>query len=294
MKRLILRRSVITLIAAALVILQACSPLSAVNAVAPSSGITAIPDLSYGTGDRQMLDLYRPDGAQAALPTILFFYGGSWKRGSREKYAFAARALAREGYLVAVADYRTYPDVKFPAFVHDGAKAVAWLTQNAEKYGGHTDQIHMVGHSAGAHIAAMIALDEKYLARENLSRDVLGRWVGLAGPYAFYPSKVRSVRDIFSDLSDENQARPITFAAVPGAPSALLLHGGDDTLVLPENSEQLASALSAAGVSAHAHIYPEIGHIRLVLSLSAPFQGFASSLKDSVQFLKTGDVPEPL
>ena len=173
-----------------------------------------------------MLDLYRPDGAQAALPTILFFYGGSWKRGSREKYAFAARALAREGYLVAVADYRTYPDVKFPAFVHDGAKAVAWLTQNAEKYGGHTDQIHMVGHSAGAHIAAMIALD--------------------------------------------------------------------DTLVLPENSEQLASALSAAGVSAHAHIYPEIGHIRLVLSLSAPFQGFASSLKDSVQFLKTGDVPEPL
>lgn len=105
-----------------------------------------------------MLYLYRPDGAQAALPTILFFYGGSWKR---EKYAFAARALVREGYLVAVADYRSYPDVKFPAFVHDGAKAVAWLTQNAEKYGGQSDQIHMVGHSAGTHIAAMIALDKK-------------------------------------------------------------------------------------------------------------------------------------
>lgn len=294
MKHLILRSRAIALIAAALVILQACSPLSAVNAVAPSKGITLIPDLAYGTGDRQMLDLYRPDGAQADLPTILFFYGGSWKRGSREKYAFAARALAREGYLVAVADYRTYPDVKFPAFVHDGAKAVAWLTQNAKKYGGKSNRIHMMGHSAGAHIAAMIALDEKYLARENISRDVLGRWVGLAGPYAFYPSQVRSVRDIFSDLSDEAQARPVTFAATLGAPSALLLHGGDDTLVLPENSKQLASALSAAGVNAHAHIYPDIGHVRLVLSLSAPFQGFASTLKDSVKFLKTGAVPRNL
>lgn len=292
MKRLFLHSRTIALIAAALVFLQACSPLSAVNAVAPSGGITVIADLAYGTGDRQLLDLYRPENAQAGLPTILFFYGGSWKRGSREKYAFVAGALAREGFLVAVADYRTYPDVKFPAFVHDGAKAVAWLTQNARKYGGKQIGIHMMGHSAGAHIAAMIALDGEYLARENVSRNVLGRWVGLAGPYAFYPSKVSSVRDIFSDLPDEDQARPITFAAIPGAPDALLLHGGDDMLVLPENSKQLASALSASDVNARAHIYPDIGHVRLVLSLSSPFQGFATTLKDSVLFLKTGAFPE--
>lgn len=282
----------LALIAVLLFALQACSPLAAVNAIAPDHGVEVIPDIRYGPDERQFLDLYRPEKAQADLPTILFFYGGSWKRGSREKYAFAARALTRKGFLVAVADYRTYPDVKFPAFVHDGAKAVAWLTQNASQYGGMTEGIHLMGHSAGAHIAAMIALDEQYLSRENLSRDLLGRWVGLAGPYAFYPSKVKSVRAIFSDTLNEDTARPITFASIPGAPDALLLHGGDDTIVLPENSQKLAAALSSSGVNAHAHIYPGIGHAPLVLSLSSPFQGLAATLEDSVAFLKNGTIPK--
>jgi len=292
MKHLSRHSPTFALIAVLLFALQACSPLAAVNAIAPDEGIMVMPDIRYGDGDRQILDLYRPEKAQISLPTILFFYGGSWKRGSREKYAFAARALAGKGFLVAVADYRTYPDVKFPAFVHDGAKAVAWLTQNASLYGGKTTDIHLMGHSAGAHIAAMIALDDRYLIRENLSRAVLGRWVGLAGPYAFYPSKVKSVRDIFSDTPNEDMARPITFASMPGAPDALLLHGGDDTVVLPENSQKLAAALSMSGVTAHAHIYPDIGHAPLVLSLSAPFQRFAATLEDSAAFLKGGAIPK--
>ncbi len=272
-------------------LLQGCSGLDMVNAVAPAAGVSETPGLAYGTHARQTLDLYKPEDAEAPLPTILFFYGGSWKGGHKEDYAFAGRALARAGFLVAVADYRVYPEFAFPAFVEDGARAVRWLTENAVAHGGRPDGIHLMGHSAGAHIAAMIALDGAYLKAEGLSRDVLDRWVGLAGPYAFYPSEIDYVSAVFAHLDDEDAARPITF--VDGmSPPALLLHGADDTTVIPEHSRRLADRLNTAGVAAAARFYDGIGHARLLLSLSAPFTGFAPSLQDAVRFLKTGAFPE--
>ena len=270
--------------------LTACSPLRIVNAVVPDDGVDVIADLAYGAAPRQMLDLYRPKAAAQPLPVVLFFYGGSWKRGRRADYAFVGRSLARQGFLCAVADYRVYPDVTFPGFIEDGAGAIAWLADNAQSYGGKAKRINLMGHSAGAHIAAMLALDARYLDATNKGRDVLGRWVGLAGPYAFYPSEVRSVRDIFAHLP-EDRARPITFAG-PGAPPALLLHGEADTTVLPSNSVRLTNALNAKQVPASVRLYDGVGHAPLVLSLSEPFTGIASALADSVAFLKTGSVPD--
>ncbi len=275
----------------AMLLVQGCSGLDMVNAVAPDDGVEEMAGISYGPHPRQALDLYRPVDASEPLPTILFFYGGSWKRGKKEDYAFAGRALARAGFLVAVADYRIYPDVAFPTFVEDGAKAVRWLTEHAGDYGGRKTGIHLVGHSAGAHIAAMIALDGAYLNKEGLSQEVLGRWAGLAGPYAFYPSEIDYVSMVFSDLKDEDTARPVTF--VDGkSPPALLLHGSDDTTVLPKHSRLLAARLNAAGVAAVARFYDGIGHAELVLSLSPPFTGLAPALFDTVSFLKTGAFPE--
>ncbi len=285
-RRVILTASVLGLAAAAV---AACSPLRMVNAVAPEDGVIVETAIAYGSHARQRLDLYRPAATAEPLPTVVFFYGGSWKRGNREGYAFVGRALARNGFLVAVADYRTYPEVSFPGFVHDGAKAVAWLHANAPTYGGKTDGIHMVGHSAGAHIAALVAVDPTYLAAEGLDRSILGRWTGLAGPYAFYPSEVRSVRAIFAD-TPEDLARPVTRVA-PGAPPGLLLHGADDGTVYPLNSTEMAAALNAAGGQGYAHTYPGVGHAPLVLSMTEPFTGIAPALQDTVRFLKTGALP---
>lgn len=272
-------------------LVQGCSGLDMVNAVAPDGGVTESVGLKYGEHPRQTLDLYRPVGSSDPLPTILFFYGGSWKGGNKEDYAFAGRALARAGFLVAVADYRVYPEIAFPTFVEDGAQAVHWLTEHAADHGGKTTDIHLIGHSAGAHIAAMIALDGAYLQKEGLSQDVLGRWVGLAGPYAFYPSEINYVSAIFQHLKDEDAARPITF--VDGkSPPALLLHGADDETVIPKHSRLLAARLNAAGVPSAARFYDGIGHAKLVLSLSEPFTGFAPAFFDTVRFLKTGAFPE--
>ena len=270
--------------------LAACSPLRVINAVVPDDGVDVIADLAYGTVPRQMLDIYRPKATMQPLPVVLFFYGGSWKNGRRADYAFVGHSLAQQGFLCAVADYRVYPEVTFPGFVEDGASAIAWLADNAQAHGGEAGRINLMGHSAGAHIAAMLALDARYLDATEKGLDVLGRWVGLAGPYAFYPSEVRSVRDIFAQLP-EDRARPITFAG-PGAPPALLLHGTADRTVYPWNSVHLSNTLQEHNVTAAVKIYDGIGHAPLVLSLAPPFTGIASTLEHSVAFLKFGSMPE--
>lgn len=266
-----------------------CSPLKVINAIVPEGDVIVDADHAYGSNLRQKLDIYRPAKSEAAMPTVVFFYGGSWKRGNRADYAFVGQALANQGFVVAVADYRTYPEVKFPTFVNDAAEAVSWVSKNIERFGGQASDIHLIGHSAGAHIASFLALDENYLRRAGSDRHILGSWVGLAGPYAFYPSEVRSVRDIFAN-TPEDQARPVTFADA-GTPPALLLHGADDTTVYPKNSTQLAKALRDVGVKAHAYMYDGVGHAPLVLSLSPPFKGIASILDDVTAFFKTGKVP---
>lgn len=283
------RTRLIMTIGACLIAITGCSPLKVINAIVPEGDVIVDADQVYGPHPRQKLDIYRPTKADVALPTVVFFYGGSWKRGNRVDYAFAGQALANQGFVVAVADYRTYPEVKFPAFVDDAAKAVTWMNKNAARFGGKTEDIHLIGHSAGAHIASFLALDVSFLKNAGADRSILGRWVGLSGPYAFYPSEVRSVRDIFSD-TPEDQARPITFADA-GTPPALLLHGADDTTVLPKNSTQLAKALRDVGVKAHAFMYDGVGHAPLVLSLSPPFTGIAPTLNDVTAFFKTGKIP---
>ncbi|WNJ99507.1 alpha/beta hydrolase [Thalassospiraceae bacterium LMO-JJ14] len=276
---------------AAAVLSTGCSGLDLINAVTPSDGVLVTPALAYGPHPRQQLDLYRPEGMSGPLPVILFLYGGSWKEGDRADYAFAGRTLARAGFLVAVADYRVYPEIAFPAFVTDTAKAVRWLSEHAGEHAGMTDRIHLVGHSAGAHIAAMTALDRRFLEAEGVHHDILGRWVGLAGPYAFYPSKTAAVSAVFEHLDDEDAARPITFVDEK-SPPALLLHGADDSIVIPLHSEKLARAMNDAGVDAEAHFYDGIGHVKLLLSLSPPFTGYASSLADAARFLKSGAFPQ--
>ena len=269
--------------------ISACSPFSIINSLANRKNISVYSGVSYGPHKRQRLDVYRPNQYVSTIPTILFFYGGSWKRGSRKNYEFVGNALAHQGFVVVVADYRLYPEVKFPAFVDDGALALAWTAKNIGKYGGSTYNIHLVGHSAGAHIASLLVLDKTYVKNVGLKPNILGRWVGLSGPYAFYPSKVQSIKNIFSDVSEEI-ARPITMVAAD-VPDALLIHGADDKAVLPKNSKILAQRLNKFGNRAFAVLYEKIGHGLIIASLTFPFGSLAPTLQDITLFLKTGKFP---
>ncbi|MEQ9642018.1 MAG: alpha/beta hydrolase [Alphaproteobacteria bacterium] len=248
--------------------LTACSPFDVLNATSSEDGYVKTEAVAYGAGERRKLDIYRPAGAEGALKTVVFFYGGSWKWGSRDDYAFAAEALASKGWLVVVPDYRLYPEVRFPGFIEDGARAVAWVKSNIADYGGDPDQLYLMGHSAGGHIALMLTLDEHFLADAGMSTRDIRATATLAAPAAFDPLKYKSVRAVFEQMPDPNQARPIEF--VDGSePPLLLLHGLDDDTVFPSNSENLTAAVQAAGGEVRYVTYPEKGHIGLVLALSS-------------------------
>lgn len=126
--------------------------------------------------------MYVPDGARNR-PTVVFWYGGFWKNGSKEQYRFVGAALANAGYVAILPDYRLAPAVRFPEFVDDGALAVKWAREHASEMGGDPRSIFIMGHSAGGHLAAMLALDERYLKKVGGDASWIRGWISLSTPY---------------------------------------------------------------------------------------------------------------
>jgi acetyl esterase/lipase len=261
-----------------------CSPIAAVNALVPKSGYGVVEAVPYGNGPRHKLDLYIPTDA-AAAPVVVFFYGGGWKSGVREDYRFAAEAFASAGFLTVVPDYRLHPEVSFPAFVEDGAAAIAWVTRNIAAHGGDSGRIYLVGHSAGAHIAALLALDGRFLAAEGVDRQAIRGAVGMAGPYDFLPIREKYWGIFGADPRHWPETQPIHF--VDGRePPMFLLAGESDTTVDPGNVRRLATRIRATGGTVDTKLYPNIGHVFLVGMLAAPLSGAASVRADVIAWLK--------
>jgi len=212
----------------------------------------------------------------------VFFYGGSWNSGTRAGYAFVGRALAAQGFMTIIPDYRLVPAVEYPSFVQDGAAAVRWSATHAGNYGGNGRSIVLMGHSAGAYIAAMLAVDPRWLGD---TRAVVKGLVGLAGPYDFAPFNVDASRAAFGRFPKPAETQPVTWAGA-GDPPALLLYGADDKVVEPRNSLALAAKLRDGGVAAELRSSPKLGHVGILLALSRPFRGRASVLQEVTGFVR--------
>jgi acetyl esterase/lipase len=217
------------------------------------------------------LDVYRPAGpttGPAPAPVVVFFYGGSWKRGNRGQYAFVGHRLASQGALAIVADYRTFPRAVFPGFVMDAAAAVAWARQHAAEYGGDPQRVFVAGHSAGAQIAALIGTDADYLAAHGLRPRDLAGVIGLSGPYDF---AIAGYEDVFGPEAQWPQTQAINF--VDGdEPAFLLVHGTGDTVVEAVDSRILADKLRSAGVQTTLLWLPEAGHLAPLVGVRVPAQ----------------------
>ncbi|MBC7799825.1 MAG: alpha/beta hydrolase, partial [Gemmatimonadaceae bacterium] len=204
-------------------LLSACSPAQILNATVSDAGVRMEAGISYGDGPRRQLDIYRPVADAAGRPLVVFLYGGSWRTGDRAEYAFVARPLARRGAVVVVPDYRLYPDVAFPGFLDDSAQAVAWAVANAAGLGADPRRVFVVGHSAGAYNAAMLAVDPRWLGGAGLDRTAIAGVVGIAGPYDFLPLTGNTVA-VFAP-ADGPETQPVTY--VDGRNPPLLLLAGD-------------------------------------------------------------------
>ena len=202
-------------------LLSGCSAADLLNALVPHDGYHVVSDIGYGDDPRQRLDVYIPGATTGTTPTIVFLYGGSWQSGSKDDYLFVGEAFASLGYVTVIPDYRLYPGVRYPAFLEDGAAAVAWVKANAGRLGVQAGPIYLVGHSAGAYIAAMLTLDPRWLSRTgNRVCDTVAATVGLAGPYDFLPLTDPALKDIFGPRASRPQTQPINY--VDGAAPPML------------------------------------------------------------------------
>lgn len=277
-----------------LLALAGCTPaglLNGISRVAGDSGVRAAArGVPFGADPRQKLDVYVPADARAdaKLPVVIFFYGGGWVDGARGDYGFAARAFATRGYVAVVPDYRLVPQVRFPAFIQDGALAVKWTRDHAAEFGGDPARIAVSGHSAGSYIATMLTLDRHYLRDVGVDPKTIRAAALLSGPYDFYPwTEVRG-RDALGQWPRPAETQPITFAR-SDAPPMLLMHGTADTVVRPYNSERLAAKLKSLGAPVELRLYPGKSHVDTVKSLSPAFRGSTPALADAIAFLNAND-----
>jgi len=255
-----------------------CSPARLLNTTVPREGYARHADIAYGPLPRQKLDLYLPATPRADGKAVIFFYGGSWDSGAKGDYLFVAQALASRGIATVIPDYRLYPEVRFPTFLEDAAQATRWA---GDRVG--LPKLFVMGHSAGAHIALMLAANTPYLAQAGVDRMKIAGAIGLSGPYDFLPLKSTKLVDIFGGRN-RPEIEAITFARAP-LPPALLIHGTADTTVYPRNSENLAAAWHKAGAPVELKLYREVDHIDIIAAFSDLLHKRATTREDVLAYI---------
>jgi acetyl esterase/lipase len=277
------RRSLFAMLPA---LLTACSGVDLLNATVATSTYRRFDGLQYGLDARQRLDVYQPLGPVRQAPLVVFFYGGNWSSGERADYRFVGEALASSGIVAMVADYRLSPAFRYPVFVQDSARAVAWAFQHAADYDADPAKVFVMGHSAGAYNAAMVALDRRWLAAEGLAPARLAGWIGLAGPYDFLPIVEPLTRVAFNWPATPADSQPLLHASA-ASPPALLLAPTQDRVVNPQRSTlALAQRLKADGVAVQSELFDSVSHVTLIASMASILRGQAPVLARVQAFVK--------
>lgn len=268
----------------ALLFLSGCTGQAMLNSMTPTTGYDIASNVVYDPVKSLRLDIYAPQNVRNA-PVVVFYFGSRWTGGVKDDWKFVGEALASRGFVAVIPDYRQYPEVRFPVFVQDAARAVAWTQANIKTYRGDPDKLFVMGHSAGAHIAALLTLKEEFLAEAGGSRNWLRGMIGLAGPYNFLPITDPMLRDIFGPPEKFEESQPILFVEGDNPPM-LLMHGEDDLIVSVRDTRSLADAIKKAGGPISTVIYPKMSHERIVTSLAKALRGQTDVVQHIGEFVR--------
>lgn len=237
------------------------SRFMALMKAAPSGRVEK--DLSYRKGPedeagKHKLDVYIPKEKTNA-PVFFFIHGGAWRSGDRALYPPLGNRYSREGYVMVVPSYRLAPKYPHPAQIEDVAAAFAWTVKHVAEFGGDTNRIYVGGHSAGGHLAALLSLDERYLAAYKLSPKIIRGVLALSGVYNLTIGEGQD--SIFGkDPNARRDASPL-FQVRSGAPPFLVTYCQWDYLTLPFQARQFQRALRQAGDKAELVYIPHESHI---------------------------------
>lgn len=238
-----------------------------------------IPYAEIPGGDVRLtsLDVYAPpDGA--GFPVVVWVHGGGWSRGDKGNVEEKPPAFTAAGYVFVSVNYRLSPAVQHPAHVQDVAAAIAWVHRNIADYGGDPGKIFLIGHSAGAHLVALVATDEAHLGRQGMGLDALSGVVCLDGagydiPWALAEASVSSslYRQAFgNDRAGWWEASPIAHVAPgKGIPPFLLVYAGRRA-ASKEAAARFAAALREAGVRAELYHAADKDHQGVNRDLGKP------------------------
>jgi acetyl esterase/lipase len=268
-------------------LLTACSGADLLNATVATDTYRRTENIAYGPEARQRLDVYQPQGEVRNAPVVVFFYGGSWSKGERADYRFVGEALASQGIVAVVADYRLSPAVRYPVFVQDSARAVRWARDHAAEYGADPARLFVMGHSAGAYNAAMVALDARWLQAEGMKPSQLAGWIGLAGPYDFLPIGDPQTQVAFEWPATPADSQPLVHAS-RASPPALLLAPTEDRSVNPQRSTMaMAARLKNSGVPVESALLDGVSHVTLIASMASVLRGRAPVLERVTAFVQS-------
>jgi acetyl esterase/lipase len=255
------------------------------NLTVPGSTYRLHRDLAHGQGRRQRFDLYLPKNGSAPAPVLLFFYGGAFRAGRKSEYRIVGEAFASKGIIVAVADYRIYPEGRFPDFLNDGAAALAAVHARVAEFGGDPSRIFLAGHSAGAYISVMLAANPAYLRAANADPSWIRGVIAMAGRYHEIPLGDATGVEIFGG-PERTETRPASF--IDGKrPPVLLLAGAEESSEVLVSHSKLASHLNDHGNEVQEIIYPGIGHMGIMLALAPGFRHRARLREDIARFVAT-------
>lgn len=256
--------------------------------------VALVEQVRFGPDEAQALYVLGPaTRAAAPRPVLLFVHGGGWHSGDPVDYGFIGRAFVPEGFVVVTAGYRLHPNGIYPAMLQDTVSAIAWTRANIARLGGDPDRIVLAGHSAGAYNVVMSVLDRQWLAREGLGPDAVAGVIGLAGPYDFHPFTSDSAQKAFGHVEPGDATQPIRFVH-RDAPPMLLLHGAEDTVVRPRNSEVLAAGLKQAGVQVQSRVYAGMDHTDVLVSIASPWRDRRAVLSDMLEFAREAAASVPV
>lgn len=233
-------------------------------------GITAVKDIPYVAEPvepaKQALDIYRQEKALNA-PVLVFLHGGAWVRGDRKQYPFLANRFAREGFVVVVPSYRLSPKYTHPAQIEDAAAAVAWTLRNIGRYGGDPKRVVAAGHSAGAHLAALLAASPRWLKAHNTAPDRLRGVIGLSGVYDLTGLAGRAASPVFGRDPETLRAASPRHQLTADAPPFLLAYCQFDYPSLPEQARDFHDAILALKRPSTLVYIPGETHITEILSI---------------------------
>ena len=241
--------------------------------------------IQYAAGsDRKKLDVYTPKDLKGTAPVLFFIYGGGWNHGDRGDYQFVGNAFASRGFVVVIADYRLYPEVKYPDFLDDCAEALRWTQDNIVRYGGDPGRLFLAGHSAGAYNAVMLALDNSFLHDYGVTMPIKGV-AALSGPYNFYPFEYSEVQNTFGSAPNPEGTQPVNLVSNDDPPM-FLASGTNDPIVRMQNTQVLAQTLRNNGDWVTEKYYDGFGHMELVFALGAMWRWRAPVLDDVIGFFQ--------